>query len=124
MRTWTCYGARRLWKLRLDSCRLVDLRARSWAWSAEATYRGDDSLLLLPVWRLHQAFQLVDLSSQRDGYCVAGLSDGGGPVRIPVPEDATLRHGADLVGLARWLAQAERYEETVRLFRRAVAWDV
>jgi tetratricopeptide (TPR) repeat protein len=31
-----------------------------------------------------------------------------------------VRHGADLVGLARWLAQAERYEEAVRLFRRAV----
>src|SRR5207302_1371945 len=29
-------------------------------------------------------------------------------------------HGADLVGLARWLTQAERFEEAVGLFRRAV----
>ena len=42
------------------------------------------------------------------------------PFAFRSPEDSSLRHGADLVGLARWLAQAERYEEAVRLFRRAV----
>ena len=34
--------------------------------------------------------------------------------------DLLAGHGADLVGLARWLAQAERFEEAVSLYRRAV----
>src|SRR6266550_2051561 len=42
------------------------------------------------------------------------------PFAFRTPEDTSLRHGADLVGLARWLAQAERYEEAIRLYRRAV----
>ena len=29
-------------------------------------------------------------------------------------------HGADLIGLARWLLQAERQDEALRLFRRAL----
>jgi tetratricopeptide (TPR) repeat protein len=31
-----------------------------------------------------------------------------------------LRHGSDLIGLARWLLKGERAEEALRLFRRAV----
>lgn len=31
-----------------------------------------------------------------------------------------MRHGADLIGLARWVSQAGREEEALRLFRRAV----
>jgi tetratricopeptide (TPR) repeat protein len=31
-----------------------------------------------------------------------------------------VRHGADLIGVARWLRQADRGEEALRLFRRAV----
>jgi len=42
------------------------------------------------------------------------------PFAFRSPGDAALRHGADLVGLARWLTQAERFEEAVGLFRRAV----
>ena len=34
------FGARRLWKLRLESCRLVDLGIRFWASSGKATYRA------------------------------------------------------------------------------------
>ena len=42
------------------------------------------------------------------------------PFAFRAPEDAVVRHGADLIGLARWLLQAERAEEALRLFRRAV----
>jgi tetratricopeptide (TPR) repeat protein len=31
-----------------------------------------------------------------------------------------VRHGADLIGLARWLLQSERQDEALRLFRRAL----
>ena len=42
------------------------------------------------------------------------------PFAFQSTEGAELRHGVDLIGLGRWYAQAERYEEAVRLFRRAV----
>jgi tetratricopeptide (TPR) repeat protein len=42
------------------------------------------------------------------------------PFAFRSPKDATLRHGADLVGLARWVEQAGRHDEAVQLFRRAV----
>ena len=42
------------------------------------------------------------------------------PLGINPPEDAPLRHGPDLVGLARWLDQGGRREEALSLFRRPV----
>jgi tetratricopeptide (TPR) repeat protein len=71
--------------------------------------------------RLQQAFQLVPIFHHNvmDIVSLACLT-AVVPFAFRSPEDASLRHGADLVGLARWLAQSERYEEAVRLFRRAV----
>src|SRR5207244_900567 len=42
------------------------------------------------------------------------------PFAFRSPQDSPLRHGADLVGLARWLEHADRHEEAVALFRRAI----
>ena len=36
------------------------------------------------------------------------------------PVGGTLRHGADLIGLARWLLQAERHDEALALLHRSV----
>src|SRR5262249_3062307 len=71
--------------------------------------------------RLQQAFQLVPIFHHNvmDIVSLACLT-AVVPFAFRSPEDTGLRHGADLVGLARWLAQAGRYEEAVRLFRRAV----
>jgi tetratricopeptide (TPR) repeat protein len=71
--------------------------------------------------RLQQAFQLVPIFHHNvmDIVSLACLT-AVVPFAFRSPEGTSLRHGADLVGLARWLAQAERYEEAVRLFRRAV----
>ena len=117
------FGARRLWKLRLDSCRLVDLENQILGVEREGDLPGE----MIPYCyfeylRTQQAFQLgPDLPSQRDRHSLAGVSDGDRAARRSGSRrDATFRHGADLIGLARWLQQAERHEEALRLFRRAV----
>jgi uncharacterized protein YprB with RNaseH-like and TPR domain len=116
------HGARRLWKLRLDSCRLVDLENRILGLEREGDLPGE----MIPYYyfqylRIHQAFQLVPIFHHNvmDIVSLACLT-AVVPFAFRSPQNSTLRHGADLVGLARWLAQADRYDEAVQLFRRAV----
>jgi len=116
------HGARRLWKLRLDSCRLVDLENQILGLEREGDLPGE----MIPYYyfqylRTQQAFQLVPIFHHNvmDIVSLACLT-AVVPFAFRSPADAALRHGADLVGLARWLAQAERFEEAVSLYRRAV----
>lgn len=116
------HGARRLWKPRLDRCRLIDLENRILGLEREGDLPGE----MIPYCyfdylRTHQAFQLVPIFHHNvmDIVSLACLT-AVVPFAFRAPETAELRHGADLVGLARWLAHGERYEEAVRLFRRAV----
>jgi pentatricopeptide repeat protein len=116
------FGARRLWKLRLDSCRLVDLENRILGVEREGDLPGE----MIPYYyfeylRTKQAFKLVPIFHHNaiDILSLACLT-AIVPFAFRSPEDPGLRHGSDLVGLARWLCQAERYEEALRLFRRAL----
>src|SRR5215813_11860517 len=116
------FGARRLWKLRLESCRLVDLEYQILGVERQGDLPGE----MIPYCyfeflRTKQAFQLVPIFHHNvmDIVALACLT-AVVPFAFRSPEDVAIRHGADLVGLGRWLAQAERYEEAARLFRRAV----
>jgi len=116
------HGARRLWKLRLDSCRLVDLENQILGLEREGDLPGE----MIPYYyfqylRTQQAFQLVPIFHHNvmDIVSLACLT-AVVPFAFRSPEGMALRHGADMVGLARWLAQAGRFEEAVRLYRRAV----
>ena len=117
------FGARRLWKLRLESCRLVELENRILGVERAGRSAGrNDPLLLLRI-PAHPAGLPpgADLPSQRHRHSVAGLPDGHRAVRLPFARRSVrFHHGADLIGLARWLLQAERHDEALRLFRRAV----
>jgi uncharacterized protein len=116
------FGARRLWKLRLESCRLVDLESRILGVERQGDLPGEmipycyfeflrtqQAFKLVPIFH-HNALDILSLA------CLTGIV----PFAFRSPEDAALRHGADLLGLARWLLQAERAGEALRLFRRAV----
>jgi uncharacterized protein YprB with RNaseH-like and TPR domain len=116
------HGARRLWKLRLDSCRLVDLENQILGLEREGDLPGE----MIPYYyfqylRTQQAFQLVPIFHHNvmDIVSLACLT-AVVPFAFRSPEGTALRHGADMVGLARWLAQAGRFEEAVQLYRRAV----
>jgi uncharacterized protein YprB with RNaseH-like and TPR domain len=116
------FGARRLWKLRLDSCRLMDLENQILGVEREGDLPGE----MIPYYyfdflRTKQAFRLVPIFHHNaiDILSLACLT-AIVPLAFRRPDEAPARHGADLIGVARWLKQADREEEALRLFRRAV----
>jgi tetratricopeptide (TPR) repeat protein len=111
-----------LWKLRLESCRLVDLENQILGVERQGDLPGEmipycyfeylrtkQAFRLVPIFH-HNALDILSLA------CLTAIV----PFAFRQPEDAALRHGADLIGLARWLLQGGRQEEALRLFRCAV----
>src|SRR5258705_9307594 len=116
------FGARRLWKLRLESCRLVDLENRILGVERQGDLPGE----MIPTCyfeylRSQKAFQVVPILHHNaiDILSLACLT-AIVPFAFRSPEGVDVRHGADLIGLARWLLQSERQDEALRLFRRAL----
>ena len=116
------FGARRLWKLRLESCRLVDLENQILGVERQGDLPGE----MIPYYyfdylRTQQAFKLVPIFHHNaiDILSLACLT-AIVPLAFRAPEQAPVRHGADLIGLARWLTVGGRHEESLRLLRRAV----
>jgi len=115
-------GARRLWKLRLDSCRLVDLENQILGVERQGDLPGE----MIPYYyfeylRTQQAFRLVPVFHHNaiDILSLACLT-AIVPCAFRAPEETAFRHGAEVIGLARWVLQAGRPEQALRLWRRAV----
>jgi uncharacterized protein len=116
------FGARRLWKLRFDSCRLVDLENQILGVERQGDLPGE----LIPYvyfeyLRTGEAFKLVPIlhHNAMDILTLACLS-GVVPWAFRSPDGARLTHGAEMVGLARWFRKAEQFDRSLELFRRAV----
>jgi uncharacterized protein YprB with RNaseH-like and TPR domain len=120
------FGARRLWKLRLESCRLVDLENRVLGVERHGDLPGSlipycyfdylrsrRAMPLVPIFD-HNATDILSLACLTAIVPFAFRTEGGRPM------GHGLRHGADLIGLGRWMLQAERREEALDLFQRAV----
>jgi uncharacterized protein YprB with RNaseH-like and TPR domain len=116
------FGARRLWRLRLESCRLVQLENQILGVEREGDLPGElipyyyfefvrtqQALRLVPIFH-HNAIDILSLA------CLTAIV----PQAFRAPEETCFRHGADLIGLARWLMRSERHDEALRLFHRAV----
>ncbi len=116
------FGARRLWKLRLDSCRLVDLENQILGVEREGDLPGEmipycyfdylrtqQAFRLVPIFH-HNAMDILSLA------CLTALV----ALAYRAPEETAFHHGSDLLGIARWLLQLERPEEALRLLLRAV----
>ena len=121
------YGARRLWKLRLEGCKLTGLEEKILGYQREGDVpghliphiyfeflRGGDASNLMPVLH-HNALDILTLA------CLTAIvpaafraKDGDALAR------AGVRHGADLVGIARWLVTEDEHEGALTLFKRAV----
>ena len=116
------YGARRLWKLRYESCRLVDLENQVLGFEREGDVPGalipylyfeylrtQRAARLLPVFH-HNATDILTLA------CLTGIV----PLAFKDPENLPFRHGAEIAGIARWLREAGELEQSRILFRRAI----
>ena len=116
------HGARRLWKLRFESCRLVELEQQVLGFAREGDVPGamipyiyfdylhsGEVARLLPVFH-HNAMDILTLA------CLTGIV----PYAFKDPATAPLRHGAEMAGIARWLRGAGEIEQARALFRRAV----
>jgi len=117
------FGARRLWKLRLESCRLVELENQILG----VERQGDLPGVMIPYCyfeyqRTQEAFQLIPIfhHNAMDILSLACLT-AVVPLAFRAPEEASLRHGTDLIGLARWMLKCGQREEAARLLRRAVS---
>jgi uncharacterized protein YprB with RNaseH-like and TPR domain len=116
------HGARRLWKLRFDSCRLIELENQILGVEREGDLPGDmipyvyfEYLRTHEVQRVvpilhHNAIDILTLA------CLTAIV----PWAFRAPENAPLAHGAEMLGLARWLRQAGQPEKALVLFRRAI----
>jgi uncharacterized protein YprB with RNaseH-like and TPR domain len=116
------FGARRLWKLRFDSCRLVDLENQILGVERQGDLPGElipyfyfeylrtqEIFRLLPIFH-HNAIDILTLA------CLTAIV----PLAFHPPGQAQFAHGAEMVGLARWWRQAEQHENALSLFRQAV----
>ena len=116
------FGARRLWKLRFDSCRLVDLENQILGVERQGDLPGDlipyfyfeylrtqEIFRLVPIFH-HNAIDILTLA------CLTAIV----PLAFHPPGQAQFTHGAEMVGLARWWRQADQHENALALFRQAV----
>lgn len=121
------YGARRLWKLRLERCKLTHLEERILGFERQGDVpgqlipqlyfeflHGSSASTLMPVLQ-HNALDVLTLA------CLTAIV----PAAFRSTEKASLatlgvRHGADLAGLARWLCAEDEWERARGLFLNAV----
>jgi uncharacterized protein len=75
--------------------------------------RSRRAMPLVPIFD-HNATDILSLACLTAIVPFAFRTEGGRPM------GHGLRHGADLIGLGRWMLQAERREEALNLFQRAV----
>ncbi len=124
------YGARRLWKLRYESCRLVDLENQVLGFEREGDVPGalipylyfeylrtQRAARLLPVFH-HNATDILTLA------CLTGIVPLAFKNAFQDPANLPFRHGSEIAGIARWLREAGDLEQARALFRRAIYTDV
>ena len=116
------FAARRLWRLRLESCRLIQLESEILGFERQGDLPGE----LIPHYyfdylRTRDAFRLVPLFHHNvpDIVTLAALTAVVLPA-FDAPSETGFRHGEDLLGLARWLRQNGDAEAALALYRRAI----
>jgi uncharacterized protein YprB with RNaseH-like and TPR domain len=116
------HGARRLWNLRFDSCRLVDLENQILGVERQGDLPGE----MIPYFyfeylRTHEIFRLMPIFHHNaiDILTLACLT-AIVPRAFHSPEQAQFAHATEMVGLARWWRQADQHENALALFRQAL----
>jgi uncharacterized protein YprB with RNaseH-like and TPR domain len=121
------YGARRLWKLRVENCRLMQLEQQILGFQREGDLPGElipyvyfeylrsrEAQRVVPILH-HNAIDILTLA------CLTAIVPAA--FRSTDPDSLRrlgVRRGEDLLGIARWLAAADQHEEAAALMKRAV----
>jgi uncharacterized protein YprB with RNaseH-like and TPR domain len=121
------FGARRLWKLRLETCRLVQLEQQILGVFREGDLpgelipyvyfeylRGREAQRLVPVFH-HNAMDILTLACLTAVVPAAFRTADADALR-----QVGVRRGEDLIGIARWLLNAGETEKPLHLFKRAL----
>jgi uncharacterized protein YprB with RNaseH-like and TPR domain len=121
------HGARRLWKLRLATCRLMQLEEQILGVYRDGDLPGElipyvyfeylrsrEAQRLVPIFH-HNAMDILTLA------CLTAIV----PVAFQTTDSEALarvgvRRGEDLASIARWLLAAEEHEQALALLKRAV----
>ena len=119
------FGARRLWKLRFDSCRLVELETQILGIEREGDIPGamipfvyfeyvrtGRAFRLGPVFE-HNSLDIVTLA------CLSAIVPRA--FQFAGAADFPVQHPAERVGLGRWLRQAGQFEPAAAMFRKALS---
>ena len=117
------HGARRLWKLRFDSCRLVELENQILGIERQGDLPGEmipyvyfeyvrtqEACRVVPILH-HNVMDIATLA------CLTSIVPWAFHTSVS-PEK--FQHGAELLGLARWLRKAGDWEQAANLFRQSV----
>jgi tetratricopeptide (TPR) repeat protein len=121
------FGARRLWKLRLESCRLVQLEQQILGVFREGDLPGElipyvyfeylrshEAQRLVPIFH-HNAMDILTLACLTAVVPAAFRNTG-----VDALMNMGVRRGEDLVGIARWLLNAGETEKSLELLKRAI----
>ncbi|HLJ44663.1 MAG TPA: ribonuclease H-like domain-containing protein [Bryobacteraceae bacterium] len=112
------FAARRLWKLRFESCRLVRLENQILGIERQGDLPGElIPYVYVEYLRTREAFQLMPIfhHNSMDIVTLACLT-----AIVPGAFQGDLRNGAEMVAVARWLRREGEWERARDLFRRAV----
>lgn len=114
------HNARRLWKLRLESCRLQDLEQRI----LNVERHGDVDGMFIPEIYFHyvrtrDATRLEPVLSH-NAIDILSLACLTAIVPAAFKEPASLTQAAEMVSLGRWLRNEGRLQEALDLMRRAI----
>ncbi|MBV8553662.1 MAG: ribonuclease H-like domain-containing protein [Acidobacteriaceae bacterium] len=121
------YGARRLWKLRLESCRLIQLEQEILGVYREGDLPGElipyvyfeylrnrEAQRLVPIFH-HNAMDILTLA------CLTAIV----PAAFRTTDSESLsrvgvKRGEELAGIGRWLLSAGEQEQALALYKQAV----
>lgn len=118
------HGVRRLWKLRFDSCRLVELENQVLGIEREGDLPGEMiPYVYFEYLRTKEAHRVVPIL-HHNVMDIATLACLTSIVPWAFHRDteaaARFQHAAELLGLARWLRKAGEWEQASALFRRSI----
>jgi hypothetical protein len=121
------HGARRLWKLRFESCRLIQLEQQILGFEREGDLPGEmipyvyfeylrskQAQRLVPIFH-HNAIDILTLG------CLTAIVPSAFRETDSVSlQRLGLRRGEEMLGIARWLLAAGEMERALALFKQAV----